>query len=72
MAPPTQLQKYSNFHFGADPFSFDTKDESIISYEKKDIGKGLEKITIIRKKRVESEINKDVEVKVEVSDDQKK
>ena len=72
LAPPTPIHNYGNFHFGVDPFSFDTKDESIISYEKKDIGKGLEKITIIRKKRVESEINKDVEVKVEVSDDQKK
>ena len=72
LAQPTPLQNYGNFHFGVDPFSFDTKDESIISYEKKDIGKGLEKITIIRKKRVEKEINKDVEVKVEVSDDQKK
>ena len=43
-----------------------------ISYEKKDIGKGLEKITIIRKKRTENTTNKDVEVKVEVTDDQKK
>ena len=70
--PPLPQANHSYLQFGADPFSFDTKDESIISYEKKDIGKGLEKITIIRKKRVENELNKDVEVKVEVSDDQKK
>ncbi len=75
--PPPPLPKLSKsnrsfIQIGTDPFSFDTKDASIISYEKKDIGKGLEKITIIRKKRTENDTNKDVEVKVEVTDDQKK
>ena len=70
--PPLPNNSHSYFQFGADPFSFDTKDASIISYEKKDIGKGLEKITIIRKKRTENDSSKEVEVKVEVSDDQKK
>ena len=51
--PPPPLSSISGFQInsGNDPFSFDTKDPSIISYEKKDIGKGLEKITIIRKKK---------------------
>ena len=70
--PPLPNNSHSYIQFGADPFSFDTKDASIISYEKKDIGKGLEKITIIRKKRTDNDSNKNVEVKVEVSDDQKK
>ena len=70
--PPFPKSNSSYLQFGVDPFSFDTKDASIISYEKKDIGKGLEKITIIRKKRDESDTNKDLEVKVEVTDDQKK
>ena len=34
----------------ADPFSFHPTDPSIVSYRKKDVGKGLEKITIVRKK----------------------
>ena len=55
-----------------DPFAYDAKDESIISYDKKDIGKGLEKITIIRKKQVEQQQEKKVEVKVDTSDDTKK
>ena len=36
-------------------YGFHVNDPSIISYQKKDIGKGLEKITIIRKKSVEKE-----------------
>ena len=73
--PPLPTFPKSNsgyFQPGVDPFSFDTKDASIISYEKKDIGKGLEKITIIRKKRSENDPNRETEVKVEVTDDQKK
>jgi len=37
-----------------DSFEFDANDAAVISYTKKDIGKGLEKITIIRKKRPEN------------------
>ena len=75
--PPPPLPTFpksnsGSIQFGIDPFSFDTKDASIVSYEKKDIGKGLEKITIIRKKRSENDSNKETEVKVEVIDDQKK
>ncbi len=55
--------------FGGDAFAFDTKDESIISYEKKDIGDGLEKITIIRKKHDEHHQGKEVKVKAIISDD---
>lgn len=57
---------------GGDPFSFNPEDKDIISYDKKDIGKGLEKITIVRKKQVDAVQKKDVEVKVEVQDEQKK
>jgi hypothetical protein len=35
----------------SDPFAFDPSDPNIVSYHKKDVGKGLEKITIVRKKR---------------------
>ena len=63
---------HSYFQYQADPFSFDTKDSSIISYEKKDMGKGLEKITIIRKKRSNNDLKKEVEVNVNVEDTQKK
>ena len=47
---------------GLDPYAFDTKDESVVSYEKKDIGDGLEKITIVRKKR-EDHPMKEIKVK---------
>ena len=35
-----------------DPFAFNPSDTTIVSYKKKDMGKGLEKITIVRKKAV--------------------
>ena len=54
--------------FGGDPFAFDTKDESVVSYEKKDIGNGLEKITIVRKKHDDHQVKKEISVKVEASD----
>ena len=38
-----------------DPYGFRPDDPSIVSYRKKEMGKGLEKITIIRKKAVEKE-----------------
>jgi hypothetical protein len=37
-----------------DPFAFDPTDTTIVSYNKKDMGKGLEKITIVRKKAVQA------------------
>jgi hypothetical protein len=47
-----------------DRFAFDPNDENIVSYDRKDVGKDMEKITIVRKKvKVE---NKDEEVNVEV------
>ena len=71
--PPPPLPPFMmNGHFGNDPFAFDTNDENIISYEKKDIGKGLERITIVRKKKNENKENKEVQVKVETSYDSKK
>ena len=66
--PPFEM----NRQFGGDPFAFDTNDESIISYDKKDIGKGLEKITIIRKKRTGNNHQKDIDVETEVSVEHKK
>ena len=55
-----------------DPFAMDPNDQDIVTYDKKDIGKGLEKITIVRKKRVPESEEKNIEMKVTVSDDQKK
>ena len=55
--------------FGGDPFALDPKDESIISYDKKDIGKGLERITIVRKKRLENEKTEEISVKTEVTNE---
>jgi len=54
-----------------DPFAMDPNNKDIISYDKKDIGKGLEKITIVRKKQTPKADAKEVEVKVEVSDEKK-
>jgi hypothetical protein len=59
-------------HFGGDPFALDPNDDAIISYDRKDIGKGLEKITIIRKKQAGHNLKKDIKVMVDVSDDKKK
>ena len=70
--PPPPPPFMMNEQFGSDAFSFDTNDASIISYDKKDIGKGLEKITIIRKKKVGRDENREVQVRVETSDDSKK
>ena len=70
--PPPPFPFEYNQRFGGDPFAFDADDSDIISYDKKDIGKGLEKITIIRKKQVKHNLNKDVNVQVDVSDDSKK
>ena len=70
--PPPPPPFMMNEQFGSDAFSFDTNDASIISYDKKDIGKGLEKITIIRKKKVGRGENREIQVRVETSDDSKK
>ncbi|MEK7719171.1 MAG: hypothetical protein AAB347_06115 [Bacteroidota bacterium] len=56
----------------SDPFAMDPDNKDIISYDKKDIGKGLEKITIVRKKHTPAADEKKVEMKVEVSEDDKK
>lgn len=76
LMPPPPIPPHAPmiFHhrFSGDPFAFDPKDESIISYDKKDIGKGLEKITIIRKKKMEHQQDQKVQVKVETVDDSKK
>lgn len=71
--PPVPPFHMKSFKFaGGDPFAMDPDNKDIISYDKKDIGKGLEKITIVRKKLPAKEQMKDVEVKVEVTDDKKK
>jgi hypothetical protein len=51
-------------HRQGDPFAFDPKDKNIISYKRKDMGKDLEKITIVRKKVKNIEDNREVEVVV--------
>lgn len=67
--PPFHMKSYKIS--GGDPFSFDPDNKDIVSYDKKDIGKGLEKITIVRKKSTSGDNKKNVEVRVEVSDDKK-
>ena len=57
---------------GGDPFAMDPNDMDIITYDKKDIGKGLEKITIVRKKRPETDQSKEIKVQVEVNEETKK
>ena len=49
--PPVPPFHMKNFTFHSDPFAMDPNDDDIITYDRKDIGKGLEKITIVRKKR---------------------
>ena len=46
------------------PFEFDAADPDIVSYKKKDLGKGQEKIIIVRKKRDTKKEVREVEVKV--------
>ena len=78
MMPPPPPPPPPPFHMRGyrvaadDPFAMDPGNKDIISYEKKDLGKGLEKITIVRKKRSTPSEEKNVEVKVEVLDDSKK
>ncbi len=74
--PPPPLPPLPPFamhqRLGGDHFAFDSIDESILSYEKKDMGNGLEKITIIRKKHDKDHHNKESKVKEAVSDLPKK
>lgn len=60
--PPARVHVGIPLH---DPFSFDRSDPDIVSYSKKDIGKGQEKITIIRKKRTAPADINNVEMKIE-------
>lgn len=78
MVPPPPPPPMPPMHVKAfkvmkdDPFAMDPNDQDIVTYDKKDIGKGLEKIVIVRKKRATEPEEKQVEVKVQVNDDQKK
>jgi len=66
--PPVMIKQ----RLEVDPFAFDTKDESVVSYEKKDIGNGLERITIVRKKHEDPHEKKEIRVRAEIRDDSKK
>jgi hypothetical protein len=78
MPPPPPPPPMPPFHVNgfkmtrSDPFAMDPDNKDIISYDKKDIGKGLEKITIVRKKHTPGAEGKEVEMKVEVTEDDKK
>lgn len=78
MPPPPPPPPMPPFHVNgfrmtrSDPFAMDPDNKDIISYDKKDIGKGLEKITIVRKKHTPAADEKKVEMKVEVTEDDKK
>jgi len=78
MPPPPPPPPMPPFHVNgfkmtrSDPFAMDPDNKDIISYDKKDIGKGLEKITIVRKKHTPATDEKKVEMKVEVTEDDKK
>ena len=78
MVPPPPPPPMPPFHVNvfkmtrSDPFAMDPDNKDIVSYDRKDIGKGLEKITIVRKKHTPAADEKKVEMKVEVTDDQKK
>lgn len=78
MMPPPPPPPPPPFHVNgfkmtrSDPFAMDPDNKDIISYDKKDIGKGLEKITIVRKKHTPRAEGKEVEMKVEVTEDDKK
>ena len=66
--PPPPVPHVRAFRFaGGDPFAMDPNDKDIVSYHRKDMGKGLEKITIVRKKH-DPEAKKEVKVQVHVQD----
>jgi hypothetical protein len=68
MAPGHMKMRFG----GGDPYAHDPDNADIVSYEKKDIGKGLEKITIVRKKHATPDPKKDVELKYDISVEPKK
>ena len=68
--PPFHMREFRMAH--DDPFAMDPNDKDIITYDKKDLGKGLEKITIVRRKHTPETDAKEVQVKVEVDDQKKK
>ncbi|MCE1197687.1 MAG: hypothetical protein LWW85_01855 [Marinilabiliales bacterium] len=70
--PPVPPIHVRGFRMGGDPFAFDPNNSDIVSYDKKDIGKGLEKIVIIRKKHDPAVTKQDIQVEYKVKDDQKK
>jgi hypothetical protein len=78
MPPPPPMPPMAPGHMkmmrfgGGDPYAHDPDNADIVSYEKKDIGKGLEKITIVRKKHVEVQSGKEFEVKSDTSVEPKK
>ena len=69
--PPMGPGRMKVMRLGGDPYAHDPNNADIVSYEKKDIGKGLEKITIVRKKHETPAVPKDVEVKVDVNEEKK-
>jgi hypothetical protein len=50
---PTTVANQIMMHKVRDPFAFDPTDPTIVSYQKKDVGKDKEKITIVRKKAIQ-------------------
>ena len=68
--PPFHMRGFSMTT--GDPFAMDPNDKDIITYDKKDLGKGLEKITIVRMKHTPEADAKEVQVKVELDDQKKK
>ncbi len=69
--PPFHMRGFK-MSTGDDPFAMDPDDKDIVTYDKKDLGKGLEKITIVRRKHTPEADAKEVQVKVEVDDQKKK
>jgi hypothetical protein len=71
--PPMAPGRMKMMRFGGgDPYAHDPDNADIVSYEKKDIGKGLEKITIVRKKHETPTPQKEIEWKVKSDNEEKK
>jgi hypothetical protein len=66
--PPVPPFHMKSFSFHNDPFAMDPNDDDIITYDRKDIGKGLEKITIVRKKHDPNEPVKVEGIKIETDE----
>lgn len=66
--PPVPPIHMKNFTFHNDPFAMDPNDDDIITYDRKDIGKGLEKIIIVRKKHDANDPIKVVGKKIEIDE----